>query len=177
MKRIIKIVSTIIIIGIVWMIDLQDRYSTKLSHYFSEEEATFFMYYKTAEESQEVIKANWDKKEYQFPREILKSIRYYKNIPFFSRLMSKKLAKEQEVKLIEIINDPGNFHWGETTWAIKESSCFFRFFNEENKEIGKLWVCYDGCGMTELRPWVPATKYGGFSEKGKLEFIELINGI
>ena len=177
MKKAIGIILTILGIGVLCLIDIQDRYESNLPVYFSEDEERFFKEYKTVEESQEVIKANWNKGEFQFPRERIKTIKYYKNIPILSRVMGKELAEAHKKKLIAIINNPDNFDWCETTWGIRESNYFFRFFNETDREIGKFWVCFDDCGMTEIRPWVPTTKYGGLSEKGKIKFAELINEI
>ena len=175
MKKIIGIILTILSIGILWVIDFQDRNKTNLPKYFSKEEEMFFIHHKTVEESQKVIKAHWNKIGYQFPREEIKTIKYYKNVPIISRLMSKELTEEQKSQLIEIINNPNNFDWGETTWSTSESTSIFRFFSQADKEIGKLWLCRDKCGMIELQPWIPTTKYGGLSERGKTEFAKLMN--
>ena len=177
MKKIIGTILAILVAGILWTIDIQDRYDTNLPRYFSDEEEKFFMHHKTVEESQEIIKSNWDNEKYQFPREEIKSVKYYKNVLLISRLTSKKLTPNQTMKLISIINNAENFDWGETTWGIKESNYFFRFFNEDDKEIGKMWVCFDSCGMTEIKPWVPSTKYSGLSEIGKSRLAELVNEI
>lgn len=177
MKKAIGIFMTILGIGLLWKIDIQDRYETDLPKYFSDEEQKFFMYYKTVEESQEVIKSNWAKEKYQFPREEIITVKYYKNTPLISRLSSKTLSETQTKKLVSIINNPNNFDWSETTWGIKESNYFFRFFNKDDKEIGKLWVCHENCGMTEMKPWIPTTKYGGLSEIGKSKLAELVNEI
>jgi hypothetical protein len=177
MKKIIGVILTILGIGIFCVIDIQDRYETNLPKYFSKEEERFFMYHKTVEESQEVIKGNWNKREYQFPREEIKTIKYYNNVPLISRLTSKELTKEQSKNLIGIINNPNNFEWSETTWGIKESNYFFRFFNKADKEIGKFWVCFDECGMTEISPWIPTSKYGGLSKNGKSEIAKLVSEI
>lgn len=177
MKKTIGIILTILGISLLWKIDVQDRYETSLPKYFSDEEQNFFVHYKTVEESKEVIKLNWADEKYQFPREEIATIKYYKNTPFISRFNSKTLSENQIQELVSIINNPINFDWSETTWRIEESNYFFRFFDKDDKEIGELWVCNEKCGMTEIKPWIPTTKYGGLSEIGKSQLTELIDEI
>lgn len=175
MKKIIVIILVILAIGALWINDIHNKHYPNLPKYFSKEEEQFFMHHKTVEESQGVIQANWNKEKYQFPREEIKSVKFYNNIPLISQLTSKKLTPNQTRQLIAIINNPENFTWGETTWEEQESTYFFSFFNKDDQEIGRIWICLDHCWITEIKPWIPSTKYGGLSEIGKSKFTELVN--
>ena len=109
--------------------------------------------------------------------EDVNEIKFYRNLPIISRLMGQKLTKEQATTIVEIIKDSRNFDWGETTWAIRETDFFFRFYDSEEKELGKFWVCFEACGMTAISPQLSSTKYGNLSERGKSNFTELIKEI
>ena len=52
---------------------------------------------------------------------------------------------------------------------------FYKSYNKENKEIGKVWLCLEVCGMTESEPFSPNMKYGRLSEIGKEKLNFILN--
>ena len=80
-------------------------------------------------------------------------------------------------EVIAFFNNPINFDWGETTWEVTESEYILRFYSKQDKEIGKIWLCLEGCGMTKSIPFSPNMKYGGLSEIGKEGIEKIINKI
>jgi hypothetical protein len=76
--------------------------------------------------------------------------------------------------MINFLNNPENFSWGETTWSLNEAEYILRFYNSENEEIGKVWFCLEGCGMTKSIPFSPNMKFGGISQVGKVRIAEIL---
>ena len=98
----------------------------------------------------------------------------YKNVPIFSRLTGKKVEKRQ---FLDFVNNPNNFDWGETTWALEKSEYIVRFYDFDNDERGKMWLCLKECGMTESIPFSPTMKFGGLSSAGRLKLSKIIKEI
>jgi hypothetical protein len=174
--KILIVVFIIIIIGFVFVSDVFDRgqyYST----YIPREELIEFYMYKTTEEQEEAFEKNFGNEKYNFPREEVAKVKLFKNRFLLSRLTSKTLSKSNKSEVIAFFNNPVNFDWGETTWEVTESEYILRFYNKQDKEIGKIWLCLEGCGMTKSIPFSPNMKYGGLSEIGKKGIEKIINKI
>ena len=174
--KILLVVFIIIIIGFVFVSDVFDRgqyYST----FTPKEEMIEFYMYKTTEEQEKAFEKNFGNEKYNFPREDVAEVKLFKNRFLLSRLTSKTLSKSSKSEVIAFFNNPVNFDWGETTWEVAESEYILRFYNKEDKEIGKIWLCLEGCGMTKSIPFSPNMKYGGLSEIGKEGIEKIINKI
>jgi len=174
--KILLIVFIIIIIGFIIVSDVFDRgqyYST----FTPKEEMIEFYMYKTTEEQEKAFEKNFGNEKYSFPREQVAEVKLFRNRFLLSRLTSKTLSKSSKAEVITFFNNPVNFDWGETTWEVIESEYILRFYNKEDKEIGKIWLCLEGCGMTKSIPFSPNMKYGGFSETGKKGIEKIINKI
>ena len=98
----------------------------------------------------------------------------YKNIPVLSRLTGKEINKNA---LLNFVNNPNNFDWGETTWALEESEYFLRFYDYNNNEVGKIWLCLNKCGMTQSIPFSPTMKFGGLSVEGRLKLSKILKDV
>ena len=176
-KKILLIISSIVIIGIIYAFDISDR-GLLNSEYIPVEEASYFYVRKSNEKVQEVFKKNFGNPKYEFPRSSVKKIKILDNVPLISRFTTQTITEKNKIDFIlEFFNNPQNFDWGETTWYISESEYIIRFYNEKNEEVGKVWLCMEGCGMTESRPFSPNMKFGGLSEVGKAKMNELLNKV
>ena len=174
--KILLVVFIIIIIGFVIVSDVFDRgqyYST----FTPKEEMIEFYMHKTSEEQEKAFEKNFGNEKYNFPREKVAKVILFKNRFLLSRLTSKTLSETSKSEVISFFNNPVNFDWGETTWEVAESEYILRFYNEEDKEIGKIWLCLENCGMTKSIPFSPNMKYGGLSEIGEKDIEKIINKI
>ena len=133
--------------------------------------------HKTTEEQEEAFRKNFGNEKYQFPRGKTEKIKLFKNILLLSRITATTVSETNRKSLLTFFNNPDNFHWGETTWGLKESEYILRFYNANNEEIGKLWLCLEGCGMTESVPFSPNMKYGGLSKIGRERIDKLLDSI
>jgi hypothetical protein len=175
-KKILLAVFFIAFIGMVIISDIFDRgqyYST----YTPKEETIEFFMRETSEEQEKVFEKNFGNEKYSFPRQEVAEVKLFRNRFLLSRLTSKTLSNSSKTELISFFNNPVNFDWGETTWEVAESEYILRFYNKEDKEIGKIWLCLEGCGMTKSIPFSPNMKYGGLSESGKEGVEKIINTI
>jgi len=176
-KKILLILGSILIIGLIYFIDKSDR-GLLYSEYIPAEEISEFYLHENNDKVQESFKKNFGNPKYEFPRSTVKKIKILDNVPLISRLTSQTITVKNKIDFIlEFFNNPQNFDWGETTWSINESEYIFRFYNEANNEIGKVWLCLEGCGMTDARPFSPNMKFGGLSNVGKVKMDELLNKI
>ena len=174
LKKII-IVLVIIIAAIITMIfDNNDRHQFYSVATPEEELKTFFMH-KTSEEQEKAYEQNFGNEKYKFPRNKVAKVKLYQNKFLISRLTSKDISESDKIKLLNFFNDPENFSWGETTWSLDESEYILRFFDEKENEVGKIWLCLEGCGMTKSIPFSPNMKYGGLSKSGKEKIKEILN--
>ena len=172
LKKILLIIGILAIVGFAIVSDIFDRGQYYSKHIPTDEMNEFYMY-KTSEEQEKAFEKHFGFGKYKFPREQVAKIKLFKNNFLTSRLTSKTVSELNKSDLIIFFNNPSNFDWSETTWSLSESEYILRFYNKENKEIGKVWLCLEGCGMTESEPFSPNMKYGGLSEIGKekLNFI------
>ena len=175
--RIFKIIliSIVLILGFIVLgfLDHADR-SIVSSKAASEKELKDFYSYKTPEEIKQAYERHFNDVNYRFPRCEVKKVSIYKNIPVISRLTKKEVDKNQ---IIDFVNNPENFDWDETTWNINDSEYILRFYDFENKEIGKIWVSITDCGMTESVPFAPTMKFGGLSLIGTEKLKKMIDEI
>ena len=110
---------------------------------------------------------------YSFPGKKVTQIKRFRNTPIISGIWSQKLKAIYINEFIQFFNDTTNFHWSETTNQISESEYYFSFYNEDNKVVGKVYYCGDGCHMTSSIPFTPRMKFGGLSERG-ITYLEQI---
>jgi hypothetical protein len=169
------LIVTILILGflVLGFLDHADR-SIIYSKYVPEEGLKEFTLYKTIEEVKQAYERHFNDTIYRFPRCEVKKVLIYKNIPVISRLTKREVDKN---KIVDFVNNPDNFDWGETTWTINESEYILRFYDYKNKEIGKIWLCMTDCGMTESIPFSPNMKFGGLSFIGRDRLTKMINEI
>ncbi len=161
---------------ILTVFDIADR-TIFYSRAIPNNEIKEFHMFKNIDEEKEAYQRNYSNSKYLFPREVVKKAILYKNQLFISRLTSENLTENEMHQIIDLFNDPTNFDWDETTWSIQESEYILRFFNSKGKEVRKVWVCLEDCGMLESIPFAPTMKFGALSMKGREELPELINEI
>ena len=172
-KKILILVLCIIGLIALAFVDYADR-TIIYSKYSPEREFKEFHLNKTDSEVKQAYEKHFKDSEYRFPRVAVKEVMIYKNIPILSRLTSKKVDNKM---FLDFVNNPDNFDWNETTWALEESEYIIRFYDFDNNESGKIWVCLKGCGMTESIPFSPTMKFGGLSSAGRLKLSEILKGI
>ncbi len=122
-----------------------------------------FYMYKTTEEQEKAFEKNFGNEKYNFPREKVANVKLFKNKFLLSRLTSKTLSESSKSKVMSFFNNPVNFDWVETTWEVAESEYILRFYNKEDKEIGKIWLCLKGCVMTKSIPFSQLRKVSNFA--------------
>jgi hypothetical protein len=179
MKLLKKILFTVLIvtgIGILVAMDFADR-AIFYSRRIPEEEIKEFTLCKTIDEIQKAYERHYGNPKYSFPRGNVEKVKIYKNQLLTSRITSKTLSKEDAEFTVDFFNNPDNFDWGETTWSLNESEYILRFFDTEDKEIGKIWLCIEGCGMTASIPFSPHMKFGGLNSVGRERLNRLLKRI
>jgi hypothetical protein len=172
-KKIVLIVLILTGVGFIVVIDMADR-NKYSSRHISKEEIKEFTLYKTVEEVQDAYKRNYGNPQYLFPRGNVEKVKIYKNQFLISRISSKTLSEVNATATLAFLNNPDNFDWGETTWSLKESEYILRFFDSQDNEIGKVWLCIEGCGMTESIPFSPNMKFGALSTIGRTKLNKLL---
>lgn len=175
-KKIVLIIGILIVLGIIIISDISDR-GIYDSINIPKEEQNMFFEHKTGKEQEKVFEQNFGNEKYKFPKGNTEKIKLYKNSFLISRLNSKTITDPNKTDLISFFNDPMNFSWGETTWDLSESEYILRFYDSNDNEIGKVWLCLEGCGMTQSIPFSPNMKYGGLSENGKEKIHQILNKI
>ena len=179
MKLFNKILLTILIlsgIGFLIICDIADR-SQFYSKHTPKDELNEFYLNKTPDEQRKAFEKNFGFGKYKFPREQTAKIKLFKNTLLTSRITYKTLDDLNKSDIIAFFNNPNNFDWSETTWNVNDSEYILRFYNKENKEIGKIWLCLEVCKMTDSEPFSPNMKYGGLSEAGKSNLKSILNQI
>jgi hypothetical protein len=176
LKKILLVIGILAIVGFAIVSDIFDRGQFYSKHIPTDELNEFYMH-KTSEQQEKAFEKNFGFGKYKFPREHVAKIKLFKNNFLTSRLTSKTMSELNKKDLITFFNNPNNFDWSETTWSLSESEYILRFYNKENKEIGKIWLCLEGCGMTESEPFSPNMKYGGLSKVGKENLNYILNEI
>lgn len=174
LKKITIVLAILVSIIIILIYDRADRNQFYSIATTNEELKTFF-WHKTSEEQEKAYKSNFGNEKYKFPREKVVKIKLYKNVFLLSRIISKEISESDKIKTLNFFNNPENFSWGETTWSIEDSEYILRFFDENENEIGKIWICLEECGMTKSIPFSPNMKYGGLSKIGREKIKDLLN--
>ncbi len=176
-KKTLKTVILLVGVISIYFIDLHDRLSDSDEGFyemtFVENEYRLGDYNNDPDYPKELYKRNFENEKYKFPRTEVDKIIVYRNLPIVSRLTRKIVTEQQRTELEIFFNTPENFDWNETTWTLSESDYIVRFFNAQNIEIGKVWICLNRCGMTFSSPFSPNMKFGSLSNFG-LEKIESI---
>ena len=176
MKKATLFISIIFILVFILISDIVDR-SIVFSQQpkFEIEDLTFL----SDEEldTKKYYESFFDNPKYKFPRKNTIKIKLYKNRFLLSRLTSIAVNSQLKDELINFFNNPVNFDWNETTWSVDESEYILRFFNEKDNEIGKVFLCLEGCGMTESLPFSPNMKFGGLSDIGMKKILGIIEQI
>lgn len=175
-KSIVLVVLAVIGIGTLVALDIADR-DIIYSLHTPEEEMNEFHLYKTTGEVKKAYERNYDNPKYLFPRGKVEKIKLYKNQFLISRITSKTLSNENAIAMVDFLNTPNNFDWTETTWRLTESEYILRFFDNDNNEIGKIWLCLEECGMTKSIPFSPNMKFGGLSMTGRENLKDLLGRI
>jgi hypothetical protein len=170
MKKGLKIIVGLILLLSLWYwTEQNDYFRADYNDLTSQETAKF-----EAEPNPTMIYvSHFGDSKYMFPRQNVDKIKLFKNIPFIESLTSRTLKKEFNSDIVNFFNDSTNFDWGETTWSYSESEYILRFYNNE-KVVGKMYLCLDKCGMTESRPFTPNTKFGGLTSDGQKEIKEIL---
>jgi hypothetical protein len=176
LKKILLVIGILAIIGFTIIWDISDRGKFYSKHIPTDELNEFYMH-KTSEQQEKAFEKNFGFGKYKFPREHVAKIKLFKNNFLTSRLTSKTVSELNKADLITFFNSPSNFDWSETTWSLSKPEYILRFYNKENKEIGKVWLCLEVCGMTESEPFSPNMKYGRLSEIGKEKLNFILNKI
>jgi len=176
LKKILFFALIITGIGVLIAMDIADR-DIYYSRHIPEDEMKEFHFYKRIDEVQEAYTRNYKNPEYSFPRGNVEKVKIYKNQFLTSRITSQTLSNENAKSTIDFLNEPNNFNWEETTWNLKESEYILRFFDKQDNEIGKVWLCIEGCGMTESIPFSPNMKFGGLSNVGMKNLDSLLKRI
>ncbi len=175
-KKILFVVLVAIGIGVLVAMDIADR-DIFYSRHIPEEELKEFHFYKTIDEVQKAYERNYGNPQYTFPRGNVEKVKIYKNQFLTSRITSRTLSNKDAKSIIDLLNNPDNFDWGETTWKLNESEYILRFFDNQENEIGTVWLCVEGCGMTESIPFSPNRKFGGLSNTGRINLDNLLKRI
>ncbi|PQJ17047.1 hypothetical protein BST93_10265 [Nonlabens tegetincola] len=166
----------ILTIGFIIVWDIFDR-GEYYSVHIPEKEFAEFYGHRDWNEQQKAYKKNFGKDEWKFPREEVAKAKIYRNAFLTSRITSETLSENETEEIITFFNNPENFSFRETTWAVTESDYIFRFFDQNDTQIGKIWLSTDDTWMTKSRPFSPNMKYGSLSETGAKEILELIKRI
>ena len=166
----------LIVIGVIKIVDISDR-NQLYSRHTPKKELNEFYLYQTFDEQKKAYEKNFTNPEWKFPREKTETIKLYENKNLISRITAKTLSEKNKMKILTFFNNPINFNWSETTWNLNEAEYILRFYNSNDKEIGKVWLCLKDCGMTKSIPFSPNMKFGGISEIGKIKITKILDEI
>lgn len=159
------------LVGVVFL-DIIDRLNYE--NCISEKEAKF---HNRSEDIYKVYQAHFGSPEFNFPRKKTEYAKIYRNELIIGRFTGISLSQQSSLEIQKILNNPDNFTWDETTWTLREAEYIIRFFDVEDKEIGKVWLCMKGCGMTESQPFSPNMKFGRLSNEGIKKLSDFINKV
>lgn len=172
----VTILVTVVLSGIWYWAEKNDYFQTAYQYASpSEQEIFHWQEDDSAELLIERYRQHFKDNSYSFPRQKVTKIKLYRNTPFISGLSGKTLKQEYVDTLIRFCNDTANYTWDETTWEESESEYYLRLYNKQNKIVGKIFICTDGCYMIKSIPFTPRMKFGGLSEKGVNDMRNLIN--
>lgn len=173
-KRVIYSTLVITLVGVVIVIDYADRHVLHSVNLPAEE---WDMLYPDGIliDNVQAYQSNFNNPKLAFPRDSVEAIVLYNNQFVIGRLTAYSFPKDQVSEVVELFNNPDNFSWGETTWSNDEAEYILRFYNSDGDEIGKVFICDQGCGMTRSYPFSPNMKFGGLSDKGKAALHQLLD--
>ncbi len=163
-------------VGLIVVWDIFDR-GEHYSVHIPENEFAEFYGHSDWKEQQKAYENNFGKDEWKFPRGRVAKAKLYRNTLLTSRITAHTLTENEIDEIILFFNNPENFSFRETTWAVAESDYIFRFFDDNDTRIGKVWISTDDTWMTKSRPFSPNMKYGSLSETGAKRILELIKKI
>lgn len=184
MKRIIKIIlSCILVAGLLllwYRADEDDYFKGKYRDLSAADdifplEGIIWTQDKGKVELAEFYRQHFSDTSFIFPRQEVKTIKLFRNIPMFGVFTARTLKQENNNLFLKFCNDTANFSFGETTWEISDAEYYVRLYDKNNNVVGKLFLCIEDCGMTDARPFCPAMKYGGLSEVGLKTITNIIN--
>ncbi|WKZ58815.1 MAG: hypothetical protein QY309_13160 [Cyclobacteriaceae bacterium] len=167
-KGLIGLVGLIILLGLWYWTEESDYFRADYNDLTLEETSVF----EAEPDPTMIYRSHIGNKKYEFPRQTVDKVKIFQNTPFISSLTSKTLKEKFTTDFVNFFNDSTNFDWGETTWSYRGSEYILRFYSND-KIVGKIYLCLDGCGMTDSRPFTPNMKFGGLTNEGQ-EKLELI---
>lgn len=180
MNRFLKIFLIFILFGgltIFWYLaDEQDYFQSNYLELTEKQNAIFK--WQDEDDSDKLMnrfRQHFTNQEFIFPRQTVTQVRLFRNIPMLAVFTNKTLKHNKIDSFLKFCNDTSNFDWGETTWGISESEYYFKLYGTDNRVVGKIYFCLDGCRMTNSRPFCPSMKFGGLSEQGLAKIKEFIN--
>jgi len=110
---------------------------------------------------------------FTFPRQHVDKIILFQNKPIIGSLTTKKLRKEYTWEVMQFFNNSSYFSWKESTWTHREAEYILRFYYRD-QVVGKAYLCLEGCGMIDTRPFTPNIKFGALSDDGRRELDSLL---
>lgn len=161
-KGLIGLVGLIVLLGLWYWTEDSDYFRADYKDLTSTETSIF----EAESDPTTIYRTYFGDKKYEFPRQTVDKVKIFRNTSFISSLTAKTLKEEFTADIVNFFNDSTNFDWGETTWSYRESEYILRFYNNE-KVVGKIYLCLDGCGMTDSRPFTPNMKFGGLTDEGQ----------
>jgi hypothetical protein len=171
MKKILVIILGTTLLLTLWFVtEENDYFNTDYKDLTSIEEAEFI-----GEPNPTMMYvSHFGDEKYIFPRQNVDKIKLFNNKPLLGTLTSRTLRKEVNSDIIKFFNDSTNFWWGETTWLHSDSQYILRFYNED-KIVGKIYLCLDKCGMIDTKPFTPNVKFGGLTNEGQKRLESIID--
>lgn len=145
MKQIIKIILLVIIAAVVlrWL-ELKDWYRLNYRE-LSEKEQNIFEWksdYDEFQDNRNVYAKYFGVEEFMFPRQEVFQIKLLEKDKIFKTFgVSKTLKKDRIKEIVALFNDPLNFDWGETTWGANDVDYILKFYDNNNRLIGKVEMC------------------------------------
>ncbi len=180
MRRLRKIILTIIaisgLLALWYWTDTNDYFRTNYRNLTDKEESIFK--WRDGDDGDKLMnryRQHFNDTTFFFPRQSVKTIKCFKNIPMVGAFTSRTLKHNYNDTFITFCNDTTNFSWGETTGSVSESEYYVRLYDSSDKVIGKIYFCLKDCGMTEARPFCPSMKFGGLSKTGQETIEKLFN--
>jgi len=163
MKKVLLLtVGLIIILGLWYWTEQKDYFISDYKDFSSDE----MLEWDSVSDPTIVYRSHIGDDKYKFPRQNVDKIKLFENKPIIGTLTSKTLKKDLNLEVINFFNDSTNFDWGEITWSFRESEYILRFYNED-KIVGKIYLCLEGCGMIATWPFTPNMKFGGLTNEGQ----------
>jgi hypothetical protein len=173
---ILTIFATSGLLALWYWADSKDYFRTNYSNLAEKEELIFK--WRDGDDGEKLMnryRQHFNDTTFIFPRQSVRTIKCFKNIPMLGIFTSRTLKRELNVTFIKFCNDTASFDWRETTWSKRESEFYVLLYDSRDKVIGKIYFCLRDCGMTDARPLCPAMKFGGLSKTGRETIEKLFN--